>query len=196
MSELARDALRPIIRPDMRGNSPTQEQIGQEQEHILRANPSGHHRGQILARVLVENVENSKRPAIVRPICHTVIRPHMVGPLRPLANTRAVGQPEARPLRLRLRPLEAFLPPNRIHAILSHVPALVSQEIRHRLVAVPPVLLGQCDDPLAQPRSFVIRPRYVPIGAPDLAHRPTRSTLGHLEHCDGVLHRFAPAGRA
>lgn len=89
--------------------------------------------------------------------------------------TPAVGEPEARPLRLLLRHLEAFLPPNRIHAILSHVPPLISQESRHRTVAVPPVLLGQCDDPLAHSRALVSRPRYVPIGAPDLANRPTRS---------------------
>jgi hypothetical protein len=42
----------------------------------------------------------------------------------------------------------------------------------------------------------LIRPRHVPRGGPDLADRPTRSTLGHLEHRDGVLHGFAPAGRA
>ena len=118
----------------------------------------------------------------------------------------AVGgpEPEARPIsappsgsrRLLVRHLEAFVPPDRLPGICSHVPALASYEIRHRTGAVPPILLREGDDPLAQPRSLVIRLRHVPRGGPDLADRPTRSTLGHLEHRDGVPHGFAPAGRA
>jgi len=88
------------------------------------------------------------------------------------------------------------VPPNCVYAIFPHVPALVSQEIRHRSVAIPPVRLRERDDPLAQPLLTRVQPWPVPIGGPDLADRPTRSTLGHLEHRDGVPHGFALAGRA
>jgi hypothetical protein len=132
----------------------------------------------------------------VRPIRHEVIRPDVMAVRGPQPETRPIGVPASRSLRLLRGHFEALLSPDRIHAIFPHVPALAPQEIRHRAVAIPPVLLGQGDEPLAQPLSILIRPRHVPRGGPDLADRPTRSTLGHLEHRDGVLHGFAPAGRA
>jgi len=185
-----------MIRSDVRRDPATQEQLSQDQQHVVRADPAGHYRGQTLARVLVEHSENPKGPSVVRPICHEVIRPDVMAVCGPEPEARPISAPQSGSLRLLVRHLEAFVPPNRIHAILSHVPALASQEIRHRTVAVPPILLGEGDDPLAQPRSLVIRLRHVPRGGPDLADRPTRSTLGHLEHRDGVPHGFAPAGRA
>lgn len=130
------------------------------------------------------------------PICHEVIRPDVMAVRGPQPEARPIGAPKSRSLRLLRGHLEAFVPPNWVHVIFAHVPALTPQQIRDRSVTIPPVLLGQCDDPLAQPRSILIRPRHVPRGGPDLADHPTRSTLGHLEHSDGVLHGVVPASRA
>ena len=196
LSERARDALRPMIRPNRRRDSVTQAEIRQEHQHVLRADSPGHHRSQTLSGVLGENLKHPQGPAVVRPIRHEVRRPDVMAVRRPQPEARPLGPPESGSLRLLRGHWEAFFTPNRIHASSPHIPPLASYEIRHRAVAIPPVLLGQREDPLAQPRSIVIRPRRVPRGGSDLADRPTRSTLGHLAHRDGVLHGFALAGRA
>ena len=96
LSELARDELRPIIRPNMRRDPATQKQIRQDQQHVWRADPAGYHRDQTLACLRVENLENSKGPAVVRPIRHEVIRPDVIAICGP--------QPKARPIVSRIPP--------------------------------------------------------------------------------------------
>lgn len=174
----------------------TQEQIRQDQQHDVRADPSSHHRGQLLAVVLVENVENPKGPTILSPIRDEVIRPDMMAVRGPQPEARPIGAPESSALRLFRWHFEAFVSPNCVHAIFAHVPALASQEIRHGSVARPPVLLGQGDDPLAQPLLTRVLLGPVPIGGPDLADRLTRPAFRNVEHRHSMPHRFAPAGRA
>jgi hypothetical protein len=150
LSELARVELRPIIRTDLRREPATQKPIGQDHQDVLRADPSGHHRRRTSSAVLIEDIQDPKGPTVLCPIGHEVIRPDVMAIRRP--------QPEARPPKSgslgRLRGHgEAFLPPDRLHAIVPHVPALESQQIRPRSVAIPPVLLRVRKDSLAQPLS-------------------------------------------
>src|SRR5712692_7137760 len=180
----------------MRRDSATHEQIRQDQQHVLRADPSSHYRGQPLARIRVENIENPKGPAVVRPIRHEVLRPDVMALCGPPPQARPLGAPKSGSLRLLRGHVEAFVPPHCVHALFAHVPALTPQAIRHGSVAIPPVLLGQCDDPLAHLLSKQIGPWHVPRRGPDLADRPTRPALRHLEHGDGVPHGLALAGRA
>jgi hypothetical protein len=196
LSERAREALRPMIRPNRRRDSVTQAEIRQEHQHVLRADSPGHHRSQTLSGVLGENLKHPQGPAVVRPIRHEVRRPDVMAVRRPQPEARPLGPPESGSLRLLRGHLEAFFTPNRIHASSPHIPPRASYEIRHRAVAVPPVRFGQGEESLAQPRAIGMRLRPVPRGGPELADCPTRSTLGHLEHRDGVLHGFAPAGRS
>ena len=114
----------------------------------------------------------------------------------PQPEARPVGAPEPGSLRLLLRHLEPFVSPDRIHAICAHVPALLSHEIRDRPVPIPPVLLGERNDPPTHLLLTRVQPWPVPIGGPELADRPARSTLRHVEHGDGVSHSFPSAGRA
>jgi hypothetical protein len=196
LSERARDALRPMIRPNRRRDSVTQAQIRQEHQHVLRADSPGHHRSQTLSGVLGENLKPPQGPAVVRPIRHEVRRPDVMAVRRPQPEARPLGPPESGSLRLLRGHLEAFFTPNRIHASSPHIPPLASYEIRHRAVAIPPVRFGQCDDPLAQLLSKRIGPWHLSRGGPDLADCPTRPALRHTERGDGMLHGFAPAGRA
>jgi len=132
----------------------------------------------------------------VRSIRDEVIRPDVMAGRRPQSEARPIGTPESGPLRLLRGHLEAFFTPDRIHAISPHLPTLASDEIRHRAGAIPPILLRQRDDALAQPLVIGIGLRHVPIGGPELADCPTRPALRDTEHGDDVRHGFAPAGRA
>ena len=145
---------RPIIRPNMRRDSATQEQIRQDQQHVVRADPSGHHRGQTLACVLVENIENPEGPAVVRPIRHEVIRPDVIAVRRAAAG--GTTHRRARVWLASAASLGTLRPSCRQIVYTRSLPTSqpsTPQEIRHSSVAIPPILLGQCDDPFAQPRS-------------------------------------------
>jgi hypothetical protein len=132
----------------------------------------------------------------VRPIRHNVIRPDVMASGGPQLEARPIGAPEPGSRGLLLRHVEAFLPPDRLHAILPHVPPLLPHQIRDRAIPIPPLLLGERDDPFAHRLLTRVPPWPIPIGGPKLADRPTRSPLGHVEHGDGMPHGFAPAGRA
>ena len=120
----------------------------------------------------------------------------MIGPLGPEPNARSIGAPQACSVGLLRGHLEPLVSPQCMHAIFADVPALRPQEICHRAVPIPPVRRRQCDNPLAHPLLVWGQPWPIPIGGPELADRPTRPTLGHVEHGDAIPHGFAAAGRA
>ena len=115
---------------------------------------------------------------------------------RPQTDTGAIGAPEPGPLGLFGRHVEAFVSPDGLHAILPHVPALLLSEPRHCARAIPPILVGEGDDPLAHPCLTRVRLRPGSITRSDLPDGPTRPTLGDLQHGDRLPHRLAPTGRA
>ena len=63
--------------------------------------------------MLVENIENPKGPAVVRPIGYKVIRPDVIAVCRPQSEARPIGAPEPSALGLLRWLVEAFLPPDR-----------------------------------------------------------------------------------
>jgi hypothetical protein len=101
-----------------------QKEVGQQPHHVLRAYPSRAHRGQAIPGVFSEHIQNPKRPPILRPLRDEVVRPDMVTMGRSQEDTGTIGRPQPGPLGRLGRDLEPFLPPNRLHAILPHVPAL------------------------------------------------------------------------
>jgi len=120
----------------------------------------------------------------------------MIGPLWPQPAARSVGPPESGALGLRRRHVESLLSPDGLHAILPHVPALAGSQPSHGALAIPPVLFRQRDDSLPHPLLTRVQLGHVPIAGPDLADRPTRSTLRHVQHRHRMPHCVASAGRA
>ena len=70
----------------------------------------------------------------------------MVRPLRPQPHARAVVEPEARPLRLASRNLEALVAPDAFDALHVHRPAIAPEHRGDPTVAVASVLQRQGDD--------------------------------------------------
>lgn len=104
---------------------------------------------------------------------------------RSQANARAVVQPQSAALRLALRHLQSFAPPNPLHPFMADRPARCLQECRHPAVAVAPVLFGQRDDVVRQ-RLFVICPtRHFALhrqSGPNARHFRRSDTSQHLPH--------------
>jgi len=75
--------------------------------------------------VLVDHVQELESAAIGRGIELEVHRSHLVGMLSPVTPHRAIGGPDPLAL-LGSGPLQAFLPPEPLHSLVVHRPALTA----------------------------------------------------------------------
>ena len=79
--------------------------------------------GEASLRVLADDRQHSKRPAVVRSICYEVVRPDVMPVLWPLTHTWAVDQPQAAPFQLFLRYFQPLATPDAIDAYVVYMPA-------------------------------------------------------------------------
>lgn len=70
-----------------------EEEICQYEDHILRENSSRDETHQAFSRVLVDNVEDPKGPAISGPIGYEIVGPDVVSMSGPKPDARAIGKP-------------------------------------------------------------------------------------------------------
>src|SRR5262245_12308730 len=96
------DELRSVVGPDVSGNAPQDEQVGQNVDYIDRLELAGDTDRQAFVGELVEHVEHPILASIVGAILDEVIGPDMIALLRPQPNARSVGQPEPAALGLLL----------------------------------------------------------------------------------------------
>src|SRR6202022_3133774 len=95
-----------------------------------------------------DQVQHPHRPSIVGKCAHEIIRPDVIGPLRPEPYARTVVEPQAAPWLLLLRNLQPFATPDSLHPVLADSPACRLQLHRDPAVAVAAILAGQGDDGL------------------------------------------------
>ena len=67
------DEFRPVIRPNMLRHAMVEKELGQNQDHLLRPNAAGDHRGQAFSCVLIEHIQDAKRPSIVQSMTINVV---------------------------------------------------------------------------------------------------------------------------
>ncbi len=112
------------------------EQIGQHLEHVVGSDLASHHDRQALPRVLVQHCQQLQRTPVVRPRGHEVVRPDVAPIQRPQPDARSVVEPQPTSLRLPLRHLQPLLPPDPLHPLVLHPPALDAEHVRDASVAV------------------------------------------------------------
>ena len=105
--ELSRE-LRAVGGADVGRDAMPDEQFRERLEHINRPQPPGDHDRQAFPRMLLDDGEDLQRPGGMRAVRHEVIRPDVVPILRPVADARAIREPQPAPFRLFLRHFEAF----------------------------------------------------------------------------------------
>ena len=131
---------------------------------------------------LVDDSEDPELATVVRAHLNQIVRPDVPRILRPQPDAGAVVQPQPAALRLALRHLQAFTPPDPLDPLVVHPPARRMQHRGHPAVTVAPVLLGQRDDVAGQ-RLLVIRPARATqaLRRPVLAKHAAHASLGHRE---------------
>ena len=70
------------------------KQFRERLEHINRPQPPGDHDRQAFPRILLDDGEDLQRPAVMRAVRHEVIRPDVVPIRRPVADARAIREPQ------------------------------------------------------------------------------------------------------
>jgi len=118
---------------------------------------------------------------------------------RPKPDARSVVEPEPSPLRLLFRHFKALLPPDTLHSLVVHSPALPVQKYGDSAVSVAPILAGQPCDPLHQ-SWLVVRDTAGPtLRVPGLPYHPACPAFADAvaaEYATNVLDRFPPLRRA
>src|ERR1035441_7356504 len=105
---------------------------------------------QALSAVFVDQVQHPHRPSVVRPRAHEVVRPYMVGVLRPPPHTRSIVEPQPPARLLPLRNLQPFATPDTLLPVLANLPAIPLQQRRDPAVTIASILAGQLHDGLSE----------------------------------------------
>ncbi len=146
--------------------------------------------------IRTHEAQEAPGPPVLRPLADEGVGPDVVRPLGAAPRAGAVGRPEAPPPRGCAGHPQPLLPPEPLHPLVVHPPALGPQQGRDAAVAVAPEAPRQCDQAGDQGGLVPRHPGRVSLCPARLGQPPTRPTLrdGH----DGlhVRDRLPPARRA
>src|SRR5207247_11111955 len=140
------DELRSVVVPDVSGNAPQDEEVGQNVDDIDRLELAGNTDRQAFMAELVEHVEHPIPASIVGAVLDEVIGPDMIALLRPQPNARSVGQPEPAALGLLMRDLQPLALPDTLDPLVVDYPARLAQELGDLAIAIAAVLPGKLDN--------------------------------------------------
>ena len=92
---------------------------------------------QTLPRVLVEHGQKLQRTAVMGPRAYEVVGPHVILVQWPEPDARAIVEPQPTPFRLPSGHFQPLLPPDTLHTLVVHLPALDTQQVRDLAIPVP-----------------------------------------------------------
>ena len=204
------DELRAVVRPNMAGHAPKDEQIGQDIDHGGRVRLPVDPDGQAFAGELVDDIEHAERPPVMGPAldevagsrcpaghCAAMSREgDVVRTLGPETDAGPLVQPEPALPGLLLRHLQPLPPPYPLDTLHVLRPPGIPETGRDPAMAVAPILAGQRDDVRGQ-RLLVSPPaRCLPPGRAMLAQHATGETLRDSELLPDVIDAGPAAGGA
>ena len=169
--------LRPVVRADVAGHSPDHHQLGKHLYHVRRPHAAAGPDRQALPAILIHDRQQPYSPAVVGPDMHEVVRPHVVLPLRPQTQTRAVVEPQPSSLRLPGRYLQPFPSPYPLHPLVVHVPTTMPQKSCDPPVTVPAEPAGQLHDLIGQRPLVLCRYGLIALRGPGMVKRPAGPPL-------------------
>ncbi len=190
------DELRAVVGTNMAGHTAQDEQVRQGVDDVGRVEFASDADRQALPGELVDDVEHAELSAIVGPALDEVIRPDMVGVLRPKPDARSVIQPETTSLRLLLGNLQPLPPPDPFDTLGVHRPALGPQHRRDPTIAIA-AIPGSEPDNVGGERLF-IRPALglLALGRAMLAEDLAGKALRNGELCHDMIDAATAAGGA
>jgi len=111
-------------------------------------------------------------------VFHEVVGPDVVRPLGAQTDAGPVRKPETAALRLLLRDLEPFAPPDPLDPLVVDQPARPARQLGDLAVAVAAILTGQLDDVGRQPLLVGPALRRAALRRAVLTERRTGAALG------------------
>jgi hypothetical protein len=175
------DELRSVVGPDVSGNAPQDEQIGQNVNHIDRLELAGDTDRQTFVGELVEHVEHSVLATIMGAILDEVIGPDMIALLRPQPDARSVGQPEPAALGLLMGDLQPLALPDTLDPLVVDCPARLAQQFGDLAVAIAAVLPSKLDNIGGETLLVLTTARDLALCRAMLPERRTGATLGDMQ---------------
>src|SRR2546421_13028627 len=94
LAHVASDELWPIIRANVLWWPVRDEQLSEAVEYIVGSEVARHDDGQAASCKLVDHGKHAKASPVLGAVLHEVVGPHVIGPLRPQPDARAVVEPE------------------------------------------------------------------------------------------------------
>ncbi len=120
----------------MFGRPVSSEEFGEKLDHVMGSSPSCDLDRKTLSRVLVEYGQQLQGTTVVGPRAHEVVGPDVIPVQRPEPDARAIVEPQSPPFRLPSGHFEPLLPPDALHTLVVHLPALDTQHVRDLAVPV------------------------------------------------------------
>lgn len=112
------------------------EQLGQALLDILAFQAACHPDRQAFAGKLIDDIQGSKRFAVMGATHHKIVAPHMARIFSSQPHTRTVIEPQSTPFGLLFGHFETFLTPYPLYSLVIDLPARIVQQSCHPAVAV------------------------------------------------------------
>jgi hypothetical protein len=158
-------------------NSVLDHGLSQHVDDLVAVDPAVDMDRQALPPLLLDQVQETYRPSIVRECAHQVVGPDVIPPLRPQPYAGAVVEPQAATRLLLLRDLQPFAAPYLFHSVFAHVPSGFLQLDGDASISIPAILTGQFDDGPGQRVFLVSLCRLIALRAAWLVNQLARMTL-------------------
>jgi hypothetical protein len=176
----------------MLGDSVLDHGVGHNLDYVPAVQPAPGTDRQALPSELIDQVQHPHRPAIVRIGADEIVRPDVIGSLRPQPYARTVIEPQPTSWLLFLGNLQPFAAPDALYPILAHSPARFPQRHRDASVALAAILAGQHDNGPGQCIFIITLCRLVALRALWLIHQLARSPLTDAMLFPRMAHRTTP----
>ena len=136
---------------------------------------------------LVDDVEHAVLPAIMGAVIDEVVRPDVIGMLRPQTNAGAIGKPQPPAFRLLPRDLQPLASPDPLDPRVADQPASITQQGGDLAVAIAAVLSSKFDYVGRQSFGIFTAPRDLALRRAMLPERRTSAALGDMQMISDML---------
>jgi hypothetical protein len=149
--------------------------------------------GQTLAAELVDDREHFQWSPLNCAISDEIVGPHVIGILRPQADTGPVIEPQSAPFRLSRRYFQPLTPPDALHPLGIDPPALRARQRGDAAIAIAAIFASQADDRRTQGRFIIPDQAPLALGGTGLADGTAGAPLRDSQPLLQMRHALAPA---
>lgn len=144
-------------------------------------------------RELINDVEHTIFPPLMRAIFDEVVGPHVIAVFCAQPNAGAIVQPQTAALRLFMRNLQPLAPPNALDPLVIDTPVRPAPQRGDLAIAVAPVLACEFDDVGGEPSFVLASLRRLALCRTVLVERCAGAALGDVQRVPDMVDALAAA---